>query len=205
MSELKLDFVVGWLSINSSTGDVILSYKNNRLLHKYTLRQDGSYINQWKRRVPANEEVCNGLGSVYLTDAGDVILQNMLPDPTYPPRPICSSLTHHLDQDMKLMNSWEYDGKLIGCLSGPRAVYEIKKGEGRVAVIRSLDGEVLQLEPPEGTTWSELHDVCEDVKTGKLVVFPGFIKAGTIYVFSQEGKSQHIMHLLVMCLRICKQ
>ena len=198
MSELKLDFKAGRFSINRSTGDVILLHEDDRLLHKYTLRQDGSYINQWKRQVPANEDNCKYLAAVYLTDAGDVMLQNRGPYLEL------SSLTHHFDQDMKLLDSLEYDGELVGCLSGPRAVYVVKKGERHV-VIRGLNGEVLQLEPPEGTKWAYSTNVCEDVKTGKLMVCSDSIQSRTIDVFSHEGTSQHIMHSLLMCLPLCKQ
>ena len=196
MSELELDFKAGAFCINSSTGDVLL-HTDDHLLHKYALRQDGSYINQWKRQVPENKDNCR-MDSVYLTDAGDVILQNYI----YVTR---SLLTYHFDQDMKLIDSWEPDGQLIGCLSGPRVVYKVTKGGGHVVVIRSVDGEVLQLEPYKGTTWTDLRDVCEDVKTGKLMVCSGDSSLDTISIFSQDGKSQHILHLLMMCLCSCKQ
>ena len=46
--------------INSSTGDVLLQAKQKKkyehLLYKYSLHQDESYRNEWKRQCPENKE-----------------------------------------------------------------------------------------------------------------------------------------------------
>ena len=166
-------------NINSITGDVLLQAeqkkKNERLLYKYSLHQDGSYRNEWKRQCPENKD----LDKYYLTDAGDVILKYYDNDHTY-----------LFDQDMQLMDSWQCQGNLVTCLPGPRTVYSVKKGEEHVIDIRNQDGEILQLKP-EGNTWNYDPDsVCEDQRTRKIVAVEG----RSVNFFSRDGKPQHILY-----------
>ena len=185
MAEYTLESDIGWLgmlSINSSTGDVIALEKQQGkdvyLLYKYSL-QDGSYSNEWTRQSPENKE----WSSCYLTDAGDVILQDR-----------SNHRTCLFDQDMQLMDSWQYQGHLRACLPGPRTVYAVTKEEEWVIDIRSRDGEILELKP-EGNTWSYYPDsVCEDERTKRLVVVEEHNKQ--MDIFAQGGKQQHILYLL---------
>ena len=185
MPEFKLKFKAGDdLSINSSTGAVILQEKNEPLLYTYWLQQDGSYSNEWRRQCPENKH----WGSCFLTDAGDIILHDN------------NGLTYLFDQDMKLMDSWQHQGSLVACLSGLRTVYSANKGMGYVIDIRSLDGEILQLNP-EGSTYGKHFSgrMCEDERTKKKVVVNRYHRA-TMDIFLQDGKSQHILYLLFMHL-----
>ena len=148
------------------------------MLYKYSLHQDESYRNEWKRQCPENKE----WDKYYLTDAGDVILDDR---------------SNHraclFDQDMQLMDSWQYQGTLVACLPGPRTVY-VNKGKEYVIDIRSQDGEILQLKP-EGSTWRDYPvSVCEDERTKKLVVLERYAQIMDIVL--QGGKQQHILYLL---------
>ena len=169
-------------SINSSTGDVIVQGKpwgkDVWLLNKYSL-QDGSYRNEWTRQPPENK----AWDSCYLTDAGDVILEDYY-----------NHRTCLFNQDMQQMDSWQCQGYLRACLPGPRTVYAVKKGEEYVIDIRNRDGEILELNP-EGSTWrSYPYSVCEDERTKRLVVVEQNDKQ--MDIFAQGGKQQHILYLL---------
>ena len=151
----------------------------NHLLYKYSLLQDGSYSNEWKHQCPENKE----WDKCYLTDAGDVILHDN-----------DNHRTCLFDEDMQLMESWQYQGYLCACLPGPRTVYAVKKEKEYVIDIRNQDGEILQPKP-EGSTWRDSpNSVCEDERTKKLVVVEGL--SWIMDIFLQGGKLQHILYLL---------
>ena len=177
MSKLKLEFKPAWsrVSINSKTGAVILQEEKEALLYKFSQHQDGSFSKEWRRQCPENK--C--WKRSYLTDAGDIILQ----DSNYH--------TFLFDQDMQLIDSWQYRGDLIACLPGPRAVYAVKKGEGYVVDIRDQYGEVLQLKPDE-STWKSNLSIYDDVARGKPVVLD--CGSNTLDIFSEDGK-----YLIFVC------
>ena len=185
MSEFKLVPEVGNIylrevSINRSTGAVILLARENNedLLYKFSF-QDGSYNNEWRRQCLENKLWIYS----YLTDTGDVIMQDLNDD------------TYLFDQDMQLIDSWHHKGDFITCLPGARTVYKVEKSGYFVIDIRSQDGEILRLNS-EGWTkdyaYSNLN-VCEDVTTGRLAVLNHDTKISAIDIFSQDGKSQHIV------------
>ena len=187
MSEFKLELKPELqashhdVSINSSTGAVLFQSSGEPVLHKFSLRQDGLYINEWRRQCPENKRWMRS----YLTDTGDVILQDQ------------NDRTCLFNQDMQLINSWHQKGYLIGCLPGPRTVYMVANIKHYGIDIRSQDGEILHLKPQKIELWCcEQPDgvsVCEDVTTGILVVTN---RNGNMAVFSRGGKSQRIMKLL---------
>ena len=183
MAECKLESEAQYRGtpwINSSTGDVLVQTKQKKtdgpLLYKYSLHQDGSYSNEWKHQCPENKD----WDRYYLTDNGDVILQASH-----------NNSTCLFNQDMQLMDSWQYQGELIACLPGPRTVYSVWKEVEYVIDIRNQDGEILQLKP-EGNTWNCYpHSVCEDERTKTLVVV---VEGYTMNIFSKDGKPQHILY-----------
>ena len=180
----------------STTGDVI-TRDGTAALCKFSLLQDGSYSEQWRRQLPEN--ICSKSAEYnkYLTDTGDVILQNQEENST----------TFLFDQDMNLKDSWQHQGQLIGCLPGPRTVYAVKEAMGILVEIRSQNGESMQLKP-ERNAWGSFYlSVCGDGRTGKLVVV--HYSYGITYrrtddfmdIFSGVGKTKHqIIMQIEMCL-----
>ena len=126
----------------------------------------------------------------YLTDTGDVILQNLKE----------GSQTFLFDQDMNLKDLWRHRGRLIGCLPGPRTVYAVREAEGFLAEIRSQNGKSMQLNLERNER--PMVSVCEDGRTGKLVVVQrGWKDTSFMDIFSGVGKSKHqIIMQKEMCL-----
>ena len=179
MSELKLELKPEFhashhdVSINSSTGAVLFQSRGEPLLHKFSLHQDWSYFNEWRRQCPENKRWMRS----YLTDTGDLILQDQNDR-------ICL-----FNQDMQLINSWHHKGCLIGCLPGSRTVYLEASGEDYVINIRSQDGETLTLQlTHEYFKQSEGMCVWENVTTGQLLVTN---RSGIMEIFTRDrtGKS----------------
>ena len=182
------------ISFNSSTRAVILQSHRKPLLCKLSLHQDGSYSTEWTHRFPENKQWKQS----FLTDTGDVILQDK------------NRRTCLFDQDMQLIDSWQYKGKLIACLPGPRTVYDIGRHIGHHVIgIRSQDGQILELKLEHSVRcYTYSRSVCEDVTTGKLVILVGeyddddtdddeVYPTVDIYILSQDGKSHHmVMNLL---------
>ena len=180
-----------WLVNISTTGEVIAEEYSK--LCKFSLQQDGSYSETWRHLCPGN------IGRVhrkYLTDSGDVILQNTLPleNPT----------TFVFDQDMKVKDSWQYQGDLIACLPGPRTVYAVRDLKGMHShhvEINKQNGEVLQLIPERKAWNSKGLCVCEDWRTGKLAVVECPSSNSSVDIFSRVGKTkQRIHHQIIMQL-----
>ena len=167
----------------STTGDVIIvDWKVT--LCKLSLQQDGLYREQRRRQLPENlSSVVTGCPK-YLTETGDIILQNRQENST----------TFLFDQDMKLKDSWQHKGYLIGCLPGPRTVYAVREATGYLVEIRSQNGEVMQLKPERKSWNSHLMSVCEDGRTGKLVVVKYKWEDISMDIFSRVGKTKHRIH-----------
>ena len=201
MPELKLGSSVHrWdVGINRSTGVFVaederehswfeysyynaLNLKPERLLHKFHLQQNLSYIEEWTRQVP---EKFTRSSRKYFTDAGEVLLQNYREDST----------TFVFDKGMKLIDSWQHQGYLIATLSGRRAAYAVGEGGEWHVEIRTQDGEVLQLRP-DGSTWRDQWlSVCEDANSGKLVVtYTPYQENGSLDIFSRDGKTKQSFH-----------
>ena len=177
--EIDYDWHVGI----STTGDVIIG-DGNVTLRKLSLQQDGLYREQWRRRFPENISGAPGAYSKYLTETGDIILQNWWEN----------SMTFLFDQDMKLKDSWQHKGNLIGCLPGLQTVYAVREPKGYLVEIRSQNGELIQLKP-ERKTWSSTYmSVCEDGRTGKLVVVHYDGRDSSIDIFSTVGKTKNRIH-----------
>ena len=165
----------------STTGDVIIREARIGTLCKFSLQQDGSYSEQWRRQLPENISSVSALCRKYLTDTGDLILQDYQPNST----------TFLFDQDMKLKDSWQHQGDLIGCLPGPRTVYAVREAKLDLVEIRSLNGELIKLKY-ERNPWNKiLMSVCEDGTTGKLVVVT---YDSRMDIFSGVGKTKHRIH-----------
>ena len=169
----------------STTGDVITGFGRN--LSKFSLQQDGSYSKQWECQLPKYLSSVSENYRKYLTETGDVILQYSM----------LSSTTFLLNQDMKLKDSWQQKGRLIGCLPGPRTVYAVKESNRNHIELRRQNGELIQLNS-EINPWNSLRmSVCEDGRTGKLVV----VSHDRQYmdIFSGDGKTkQRIRHQIIM-------
>ena len=185
MPGLKLGFSV-WLDIsavdmgiNKSTGDIIVEDEHEHLLYKFHLQQNGSYKEEWRHVCPENiKRHCR----IYLTDTGNIIVQNKEEDST----------TFLFDQDMKLIDSWQHQGHLIAILSGTRAAYAVREGQEWHVEITIQDGDVLQLKP-DGSTWeSKYLNVCDDARTEKLVVIHRI--SGALHIFSRDGKTMQSLH-----------
>ena len=138
MPGLKLGFsACGEAGINKSTGAVIVEERHEPLLHKFQLQQNGSYREEWRRQLPENvKRDCHK----YLTDTGDLILQNEE-----------DGTTILFDQEMKLIDSWQHQEDLIATLPGTRTVCAVKEGKEWHVEIRIQDEEVLQLKPNGST------------------------------------------------------
>ena len=156
MPEFKPGLRIGCVDINKSTGDIIVETLHEPLLYKFHLQQNGSYRQECRCQLPENvKRHC----SKYLMDTGNVILHNQE-----------DSTTFMFDQDMKLVDSWQHQGRLIATLSGTRAVYTVGKGLEWHVEIRIQDGDILQLKP-DGSTWEDKYlRVCGNARTEKLVV-----------------------------------
>ena len=188
-----------WCVSISTTGDVITTDARTGTLCKISLQQDGSYSEQWRHQLPENISSKSAEYNIYLTDTGDVILQNRKENST----------TFLFDQDMNLKDSWQHHGQLIGCLPGPRTVYTVK--EGILVEIRSQNGESMQLKP-ERNAWGSMYlSVCEDGRTGKLVVVQcsywityrrtnELMDTNVMDIFSGVGK---IKHQIIMQTEMC--
>ena len=177
----------------STTGDVIIGEDVTRTLWKFSLQQDGSYSEQWRRQLPKNINCVSSEYRQYLTDTGDVILENFGE----------KSTTLLFDQDMKLKDSWQHKGEIIGCLPGPRAVYAVREAEGILVEIKSQNGESMQLKHERNALY--MMGVCEDGRTGKVVVVQiGWEDAyfmSSMDIFSGVGKTKHqIIMQIEMCL-----
>ena len=177
--EFKLEFDGDrWsVNINSTTGAVILQKKNEPLLYKFSLNQDGSYKNEWRRQIPENKH----WKSCCLTDAADIVLQDS------------NNRTCLFDKDLKMIDTWEYSGDLIACLRGLRTAYCVNSNSNKDfqlydIAIRRVDGKVIQLQ--EGSNSRSKKSLCENATTEKLVVIDTIDR---LRIFSQDGKSQHIV------------
>ena len=176
----------------STTGDVIIEDWNGALC-KFNLQQDGLYRKRWRRHLPENFSSAVQGYRKYLTETGDLIMQNLQENNT----------TFLLDQEMKLKDSWQHKRKLtvIGCLPGPRTVYAVNERLGNLVAIRSQNGELIQLKSKR-IAWNSCYmSVCEDGRTGKLVAvqYEGREDSGTMDIFSGDGKTKHrIHHQIVM-------
>ena len=176
----------------STTGDVIVLDENFTLC-KFNLQQDGLYREQWRRRFP--EGISSSVRRIpkYLTETGDVILQNTQENST----------TFLFDQDMKLKDSWQHQGYLIGWLPGPRTVYVVRKPKGYLVEIKSQNGELMQLKP-ERNPWSSTYmSVCENGRAGKLVVVHYDGGDSSIHIFSAVGKTKNRIHTKLLCNNKC--
>ena len=190
----------GLVSI-STTGDVITAGASTDTLCKFSLQQDGSYSTQWRRQLPKYIRSMSTEYNIYLTDTGDVILQTQEEN----------SKTFLFDQDMNLKDSWQHHGQLIGCLPGPRTVYAVREAKGILVEIRSQNGESMQLKP-ERNAWDSIRlSVCEDGRTGKLVVVQwSYVityrrtnaskRTNVMDIFSGVGK---IKHQIIMQIEMC--
>ena len=179
--------------INKSTGAVIVEEWRENLLLKFHLQQNGSYKEEWRRQHPKNvKRDC----PKYLTDTGYVILQN-----------VEKGTTFVFDQEMKVIDSWQHQGRLIATLPGTRTVYAVREGEKWHVEIRIKGGEVLQLKPDESTWECSNLNVCECARTGKLAVmytgprtyqnrrvtYFGITDTGStssLDIFSRDGKTK---------------
>ena len=163
-------------------GAIIIRGKGS-FLSKICLQRDGSYRTQWQDYPPSIEH--DRRTRNYLTDTGNIILQE-----------VGSTTTLLFDQSMRVIDSWQYQGKLIACVSGSRAVYLVQEKEMIYRVdIRSLNGEVSQLKSKGGTWVTSGSHVyaCEHARTGKLVVINDFGKS--LDIFSRGGKiKQRLIH-----------
>ena len=171
----------------STTGDVIIEDGTGTMC-KFSLQHNGLYRQQWRREFPENISASRAVRGYhkYLTETGDLLLQNSQENST----------TFLFDQDMKLKDSWQHQGDLIGCVPGPRTVYTVKKAEGILVEIRSQNGELKELKN-ERNPWSSLMmSVCEDGRTGKLVVvkFDSDFGDSSMDIFSGDGKTKHSIH-----------
>ena len=189
----------------STTGDYIIEDGTGTLC-KFSLQQDGSYSEQWRRQLPANISSAGRGCHKYLTETGDIILQDREENsPTFLIDQE-NSTTFLFDQDMKLKDSWQHQGWLIGCLPGPRAVYAVGEAWEYLVEIRSQNGEVMQLKPERKSWNSHLISVCEDGRTGKLVVVKYEFEDRSMDIFSGVGKTKHrIHHQIIMQVKICRE
>ena len=175
----------------SVTGDCITMPKDG-VLCKFSLQQDGSYSEQWRRQLSEHSPVSR----ICLTDTGDIIMADRWSE---------NSTVFWFDQDMKRIDSWQQDGELIACLPGPRTVYFVMEGVECYVEIRNQKGEVLQLKPKE-VTWRDCPSVCEDGRTGKLAVVSNSRKSVygdshcNLHILSGIGKAQRSLHHQIILL-----
>ena len=181
-AEQEIDYHDWNVSI-STTGDVITEDMTFTLC-KFSLQEHRSYIEQWRRQLPENILKASENYIKYLTETGDIILKDWKEN----------SKTFLFDQDMKLKDSWQHKGWLIGCLPGPRTVYAVEEPEGYLVVMRSQNGEVMQLKPERKSWNTHFMSVCEDGRTGKLVVVNVDLGHSSMDIFSGVGKTKHRIH-----------
>ena len=174
---------VDWPVGISTTGDVITDDGTGSFC-KFSLQQDGLYSKQWRGQLPENISSAPRNCTKYLTETGDIILQNCQGN----------NATFLFDQDLKLKDQWQHKGNLIGCLPGPRTVYAVREPKGYLVEIRSQNGELIQLKP-DRNAWNNFNiSVCEDGRTGKLVVVQRDWHDSSIDIFSAVGKTKHRIH-----------
>jgi len=95
---------------------VVLGEKGDRcLLHLYSLNEDAHHVKQWSRDLP--EHVTADCRKA-VTGAGGVLLQERK-----------DNSTTFLVNGHRVLDSWEQEGELIGCLSPRRAVYQLRRKE----------------------------------------------------------------------------
>ena len=166
-----------WCESISVTGDVITTTKDGNLC-KFSLQQDGSFSEQWRRQLPKNN-----LGSdIYLTDTGDIIIAH---------HRLEKRTIFWFDQDMKLIDLWQHEGYLIACLPGPRTVYRVRKEGDYYVEIRNQKGEVIQLNLIKCTLNDHPLSVCEDGKTGKLAVISSSLGLMDNYLYYDDDYEVH--------------
>ena len=193
MPGLKLGVGLSWsVDINKSTGDIIVEERHKPLLYKFHLQQNGSYKEEWRHALPKNiERHCRK----YLTNAGNVILSNEEDNTTF-----------LFDQDMKLIDSWQHQGYLIAILSGTRAAYAVGEGEDWYVEIRIQDGDVMQLKPDRSTWEDQDLSVCNDARTGKVVVMhTSGNDPDTLHIFSRDGNTMQSLHTDTEYQCLCMQ
>jgi len=162
--------------INAAGGEdscVVLAEKGDkRALHVYRLLQDGQHKEQWRHDFP--EEITAGCSKA-VTAAGDVLLQEDY------------SSTTLLVNWYRVLESWQQEGELIGCLPPKRAVYVSRRRNKEGAshnqvLVREEDGSVLGSEH----LWRgilPLLSVCGD--QDKIAVTAS--TSQTIFILSTQG------------------
>ena len=195
-AELGIDY--DWCVGISTTGYVITEDRPCSLC-KFSLQEHGSYIEQWRRQLPENIRSAPKKHTKCLTETG-VILQDREENST----------TFLFNQDMELKDSWQHKGELIGCLPGPRTVYAVREPKRHLVEylveIKSQNGELIQLKPDRKPWNRRLMSVCEDGRTGKLVVVQHDWHDSSMDIFSGVGKTKHrIHHQIIMQVQIFRE
>jgi len=143
---------------------------DRRLLHVYSLHEDGHHVEQWRSDLPQHVTAyCRKA----VTAAGDVLLQEY-------------NSTTFLVNRHRVLDSWEQEGELIGCLSPRRVVYRLWRKEERDCqlIVREEDGSLSAAEQ----TWRRGYlSVCGD--EDKIAVTER--NARTLSILSTQSNSQH--------------
>ena len=152
------------------------------LLHVYNLQEDGHHVEQWSSDLPQHVRAdCYKA----VTAAGDVLLQEY-------------NSTTFLVNRHRVLDSWEQEGELIGCLSPRRVVYVLRRKEerGYQLIVREEDG---SLSAAEQTWRYGALSVCGD--EDKIAVTENDTEhyterfterfTGTLSILSTQGNSQH--------------
>ena len=139
------------------------------LLHVYSLHEDGHHVEQWSSDLP--QHVTADCWKA-VTAAGDVLLQE-------------ENSTTFLVNRHRVLDSWEQEGTLIGCLSPRRVVYQLWSEERDYQlIVREEDG---SLSAAEQTWRGGDLSVCGD--EDKIAVTEYL--TGTLSILSTQGHSQH--------------
>ena len=176
-STLSLDFKGSWpAGAGGEDPCIVLGEQgDSRMLHVYKLHEDGHHVEAWSRHLPQHVSArCRKA----VTAAGDVLLQEDE-----------DSTTWLVNRD-DVLDSWQQEGLLIGCLSPRRAVYQRLRRKERdwQLLIREEDGSVLAAEQ----TWRHWHlSVCGD--QDKIAVTD--YSDRTLSILSTQGNShKHTIH-----------
>ena len=168
---LNFQAAVWWtVGAGGADGCIVLGEEKADRLHVYTLHENGEYMENWTRDLP--QHITADCWKT-VTAGGDVLLQEKTDARTV------------LVNRHGVLDTWQQEGELIGCLYPRRVVYQRRSKEKSELLVREEDGSVTAADH----TWRQdgLLSVCGAEE--KMAVTESLDR--TLSIFSTQGNSQN--------------
>ena len=156
-------------------GQIVLTEKAKKKLHKYQIQPGSAYVEMWQEDLPGN---IRSDSRKAVSSSGVVFLKN---DEIRAPTLTLSS------DGSQVLDTWRHEGELLGCLPSGQPAYVLRNGADYELVIKENGDSERRLQPALGHAWWDLLSMCGDER-GRTVVTDFNNRTLTIFSSDMPGE-----------------